>query len=1207
MFSNKKIQKTILVCSLIAMQINPLVSFGAITDISNSPLNSSNNVQPNISFTLDDSGSMDWEVLLGTNSGAAFSTYTTNNSVAPGFIGCGYTISNATTGSLADDCSTTNKNNGVLNFSAGSISMYEFGYLFPNGFKSDAKLYGVSSILGIAPISKNSYFRSSDYNPMYYNSTITYQPWANTTNYTFSNATPTAVKSHPIYTGSVNLDLTSNIDGSIYNDPEWGFSFLPGTTIPFVSVPGTKYWNGSSWATFGSDYLVTSGQNFLVSMPYYASTFYNKDTTCTTSNITSGACTYAPNGTTMLRKYEIKATTSTYPSGRTYVAEMQNFANWFQYYRKRKLMLAGAMGQVLPNVNNIYGGVSTLSNTYQNPPSPLVLDNFATTGYSNTLEVIYKNTATTDTPTKAAMKFVGDQFMNNTSIIKYACQSNANIVLTDGYANASGPATTTYDQTKYGTGVPYQSIYSGSLADQALYYYSTNLRPDLSPLGVVPHDLSTGQINPDLNNNLHLNTYAVTLGSLGLFYGNSTYGITNATTNAFTTPPAWVNPNTDYSPTAVDDLWHATINGRGAMYTASNPSDVKTFLNSIISNILTKSASRSSVGVSSINVTGTNNNVYDGSYNASNWFGDLVNYTVSTTTGKVSSTALWSSQTVLDAKPIANRNIATYSGSAGIVFDSTLAATATTMYNQLNTNSTSLDAAFVLSYLRGDRTKETPSGPYRSRTHLLGDINADPVYVQGGMASYVDPGYSTYYSSLANRTAVVFQGANDGMLHAFSASNGDENWAYVPKLVFPNLQKLSATPYSHQYYVDGTPVFNDVDFGNTGGTVTTPDWRTMMVGGLKAGGKGFYALDITSTTASSAANAASKVLWEFPNASTPTATANNVGYSFGKPLIVKTADKGWVVLLSSGYNNTTGDGQGHLFVLNAKTGALIQDISTGSGSVTSPSGLSGISAWQNTPQYDAKTDAAYGGDLDGNLWKFDLTAYPYKVFKLAQVTDNSGVGQPITTAPELSKNSQGQRTLYFGTGQLLGNSDLGSTQTQSIYAIVDRLDNTTITNLRTTSLLKKTVTVDAGTLNRHISQEAMDWSTYRGWYFDLPASSERVAGDIQILNGVLVFASNIPSISACSSSAFLYSISAENGGELPIQVFVEAGLSSTGGTYSGQSVGSNLTTKPVLIELPNGVIDALIHSADNSISSYQVPTSTKQSAKIISWREVIIQ
>lgn len=102
-----------------------------------------------------------------------------------------------------------------------------------------------------------------------------------------------------------------------------------------------------------------------------------------------------------------------------------------------------------------------------------------------------------------------------------------------------------------------------------------------------------------------------------------------------------------------------------------------------------------------------------------------------------------------------------------------------------------------------------------------------------------------------------------------------------------------------------------------------------------------------------------------------------MGYSFGRPVITKTADQGWVVLVSSGYNNTrtverssktgietaTGDGQGHLFVLNARTGEVIEDIPTGAGTTDDPAGLAAFSAYIDNAAIDNMVTQVHAGDF----------------------------------------------------------------------------------------------------------------------------------------------------------------------------------------------------------------------------------------------------
>jgi type IV pilus assembly protein PilY1 len=147
------------------------------------------------------------------------------------------------------------------------------------------------------------------------------------------------------------------------------------------------------------------------------------------------------------------------------------------------------------------------------------------------------------------------------------------------------------------------------------------------------------------------------------------------------------------------------------------------------------------------------------------------------------------------------------------------------------------------------------------------------VVLRGASANYSDPSYASFAASVASRSAVVFEAANDGMLHAFDGGAGAEMWSYIPSAVLAKLNKLSDAACLHDYYVDTAPTVADVQIGS---------WRTLLVGGLRAGGVGFYALDVTSPTPPTETDLATRMLWEFPNATTPLATRNNLGLSFGR-------------------------------------------------------------------------------------------------------------------------------------------------------------------------------------------------------------------------------------------------------------------------------------------------------------------------------------
>ncbi len=105
------------------------------------------------------------------------------------------------------------------------------------------------------------------------------------------------------------------------------------------------------------------------------------------------------------------------------------------------------------------------------------------------------------------------------------------------------------------------------------------------------------------------------------------------------------------------------------------------------------------------------------------------------------------------------------------------------------------DGERILNYLRGDRTYESTtavSNLYRQRASLLGDIvDSKVVYLGKPSASYAEsynPGYTRFKSDKASRKPLIFVGANDGMLHAFDASEGasggQEVFAVVPYSVY---------------------------------------------------------------------------------------------------------------------------------------------------------------------------------------------------------------------------------------------------------------------------------------------------------------------------------------------------------------------------------------------------------------------------------------
>ena len=161
---------------------------------------------------------------------------------------------------------------------------------------------------------------------------------------------------------------------------------------------------------------------------------------------------------------------------------------------------------------------------------------------------------------------------------------------------------------------------------------------------------------------------------------------------------------------------------------------------------------------------------------------------------------------------------------------------------------------------------------------MLGDtVNAVPLYVAKPRFGFVDAtstSYATFVKTNATRKPMLYVGANDGMLHALNATTGVEEWAFIPRQVAPEMWRLA----------DGMPASTA-----TMSTARRPmdvwdgsNWRTILVGGLNAGGRGFYALDVTVP-------GDPKILWEIcPDAGVLEVDAD-MGYSFGNPIIAKRA------------------------------------------------------------------------------------------------------------------------------------------------------------------------------------------------------------------------------------------------------------------------------------------------------------------------------
>jgi type IV pilus assembly protein PilY1 len=964
-------------------------------------------------------------------------------------------------------------------------------------------------------------------------------------------------------------------------------------------------------------------------------------------NFSGGVDASAASNGVVITRTDIVPGTTTYPrtSKRTdcitttgvcsYTEELQNFANWYSFYRTRIQMMKTAISRSYADITDAapgngfrigfttidVGASASLFNSSDtcytaNKALRLPISDFNTTQKGTFYTNLFAVQTCSNTPLRGALSLAGRVYAGVSKLksgsdpdpIQYSCQQNFTFLSTDGYWNTGledssyGPlkidgTSNVGDQDGTETKFMKDALAVGdTLADIAEYYYLNDLRPSMS------NDVPT--TTKDSNNKQHMVTFTMGLGVSGLVTyspdyetgGSADYNaIGQGTKN-------WGNPISNSTDSRIDDLWHAAVNGRGIYFSAADPVQVSGSLDKALTEITKVTGAASAAATSNLEPVAGDNFAYAAKYETQTWVGDMEAKQIDLSTGALSTTPDWSVQVLLDTQ--SDRKIygfdATVSGTdKKIVLRSNSTTTLPTAWaSYFNptlvpqcatlANCAGATSANLFSYLMGG-ADTTTNKSYRVRSHILGDIvSSQPVYAKQPSLNYSDAGYTTFKG--VSRKSMVYVGANDGFMHAFDASNGHEDWAFMPSAVLPNMYKLADTSYAHQYYVDGVVTLGDV---TTGGV-----WKTVLVGGLNSGGNSYYALDITDPTAP-------KALWEFTDAAT-------MGYTFGNPVITKlptTAVSGagkWVVLLTSGYNNP--GGVGVLYALDAYTGVEYFRIktctdqataSTCSGSSGSPSGLAKINTWVTDPMSNNTALFAYGGDLNGDLWRFDLATQT--AFKVA------AVAEPITVKPELASVA-GNRAVYFGTGLYLQTADRSDSTKRTIYGIKDDPASTaTLTNVKTSGkLVRQTLAVSStnASLRTVPTPAAVDWATKSGWFTELLESGERVNVDPKIQLGTLVVVSNVPdagSSNACTAGghAWLNFLDIKTGS------FIDNSQSNASSTASYR-IG-DLVAGVTVIRLPNEktitittTITAHHEINEAPIGSANIP------AKRASWRELIV-
>lgn len=590
------------------------------------------------------------------------------------------------------------------------------------------------------------------------------------------------------------------------------------------------------------------------------------------------------------------------------------------------------------------------------------------------------------------------------------------------------------------------------------------------------------------------------------------------------------SPYTDTSE-KIDDMWHAAINSRGEFFAASNPAELIQALQKIIASVVAQSTSSTPESISLPILTGGNSG-YRGGYDSSSWSGTFRRAELDEAGAAMA--AEWDAGCLLTGGQCADppgtstarnpntRIIVTSNGSGtGIPFRwSNLNSAQQNALNQkpgaaaCTGSGANCDGygSIRVDYLRGDRSHETASSTpsLRERASVLGAvINGEPAYVSSPRSGYhdmfpadspeaqaaaasEDDSYAGYQNQQRSRQPMTYVAANDGMLHAFDAETGSEAWAYVPNLLIHNgrLAKSTTRDAGLTPGVDSRPREADAFLNGS--------WRTILLGSLRLGGRGIYALDVTEPAMQSEASAAGSggvALWEFTSGDTASADSDgpcaagarscaSLGYTYDSANVARLRYQNkWVAVVSSGYFPSNSDAAAapgdrleaaakrtSLLVIDLQSGTLIRELRTSDAPQARPSGFKTFGL--STPMVydlgsDEVDDLVYAGDLAGNLWRFDLSSDQIDDWKVDLMFTSYGNGgadavgdQPIVFNPTALRDPGTRRPIIvIGTGKYLGSDDrTSSIPEQAFYGIRDYGTESSAYPIKVSQLVTQTMT-----------------------------------------------------------------------------------------------------------------------------------------------------
>lgn len=824
---------------------------------------------------------------------------------------------------------------------------------------------------------------------------------------------------------------------------------------------------------------------------------------------------------------------------------------------------------------------------------------------------------------------------------------------TDRSKDSGAPADTWRGYTEYTSGGGGR----GNVAGLAYWAHVNDIRDDIPNMDIINR-------TPGSKRGQTISTYWVDVVERNDLFAKNTNQYYNATKyggyiipdddwgsdgNATRRNTSWFDSNKGLWSAATQTVKTATgLGGTGDyylpdnMYLANNGQKMIDGLNSAFQKISEDLAgSGASLAANSTRLdTGTT--TYQAVYFSRDWRGDLKAFAVNSN-GSIAATPTWQASNRLPAA--ASRNIKTCTGDCDEAAHLVNFSTTTTFdsKNDLCANSASCasgEANAKIEYLRGSAANERRNGgTLRSRTSVLGDIiNSQPVFVGAPNANlYANRTFAAEYATFANTNSVrtrrkmIYVAANDGMLHGFNAEAttvsgvqpGQEVFAYMPKAVIKNgikniaLPNYGAQENPHQFYNDGELAVADVKIGSS--------WKTVLVGTTGRGlAKAVYALDVTDP-----ANVA--LLWE-RSAGDGQLNADHIGQVVGKPVIARIATASgakWVALIGNGYNSA--NDRPALLQFDLATGALSVYTTTGS---SDDDGLSPPAAWISDATVNTNISTqAYAGDLNGNVWEFDLDENGGAGTRLFAATDASGNPQPITGGLMVSKKKADNSVwAFFGTGSFLstfGTDDGRQTWYGLIVQGEDKVNAShTRSDLRQRRIMAESPGTDTRLAARGISAAVDgDMEGKKGWFIDLlsppnppgTAKGERMVTPNQFQGSLLIGTSRVPTTNTdpCNPSGagwimaldpFLGSpptspfFDVNDDGRFTTTVNGDVVTDADGNTYVAAGVGfGSIPNNPIFVG------HTMLVSFDDATTGTVNTRGTIGEVRRLSWREVVGQ